>query len=527
MQDALLDRALGLHRAGRLAEAEAIYRQIIKTQPENFHALHNLGIVHAQRGYYAEAVHQFELALKANPDSAEAHNNHGSALKDLNRFDDALASYDRAVALKPDYPQAFQNRGDTLTRANRLEEALESYQRAIALKPDYAEAYNSRGYALQQLDRVEEALASLDRVIALMPGAAEAYFNRGIALSKLNRIEEALASYDRAIALKPGYAQALNNRALGRLLVGRFREGWADHEWRWQANAFGGRRPSVRAPAWQGEDLASRRILVFSEQGFGDIIHFARYLPPLVQRGARVTFLMPATIMRLLRPLTSDIEVITQSGNEGAFDFQCALMSLPYRFNTDLASIPNQVPYLSAEAPLIGSWKERIGEQGFKVGIAWHGNPKTLDERKFIPLAEFARLAAIPGVRLISLQYRDGLDQLARLPGDIAIETLGDDFNRGPDGFVDTAAVMSNLDLVITCDTSIAHLAGALARPTWIGLKQVPDWRWMLERVDSPWYPTVRLFRQPQAGAWAPVFARMGQALRSMVRAAAGGERSG
>jgi hypothetical protein len=178
-----------------------------------------------------------------------------------------------------------------------------------------------------------------------------------------------------------------------------------------------------------------------------------------------------------------------------------------------------------AEGPLIARWKERIGEHGFKVGIAWHGNPKTLDVSKFIALQEFAPLAAIPGVRLISLQYRDGLDQLARLPADVSIEALGDDFNRGPDGFVDTAAVMSSLDLVITCDTSIAHLAGALARPTWIGLKQVPDWRWMLERDDSPWYPTVRLFRQPQAGAWAPVFARMAPELRSMVRAGASGER--
>jgi tetratricopeptide (TPR) repeat protein len=526
MQDSLLDRALGLHRAGRLAEAEAIYRQIIKTQPGHFRALHNLGLVHAQRGYNAEAVYQFELALKSNPDSAEAHDNRGSALKDLNRFDEALASYDRAIALKPDYAQAFQNRGDTLALANRLEEALESYQRAIALKPDHAEALINRGYALQQLERIEEALASYDTAIALMPGVAETYFNRGIALSKLNRIEEALASYDRAIALKPGYADALNNRALAKLLLGRFREAWADHEWRWQTNAFAGGRPNVSAPAWQGEDLASRRILVFCEQGFGDIIQFARYLPLLVQRGARVTFLMPETIVRLLRPLTSDIEVISQSGNAGAFDFQCALMSLPYRFNTDLASIPNQVPYLSAEEPLIGRWKERIGEHGFKVGIAWHGNPKKLNHSMFIPLQEFAPLAAIPGVRLISLQYRDGLDQLARLPADIRIETLGDDFNRGPDGFVDTAAVMSNLDLVITCDTSIAHLAGALARPTWIGLKQVPYWPWMLEREDSPWYPTVRLFRQPQAGAWAPVFARMGQELRSMVSTGPGGRAS-
>jgi tetratricopeptide (TPR) repeat protein len=520
MQDSPLDRALAFHRAGRLAEAEAIYRQVLKTQPDNFHCLHNLGIAHAQRRNYAEAAHWFELALRINPNVAEAHNNRGSALKDLNRFEEALASYEHAIALNPDFAQAYYNRGYTLTQLKRLEEALASYDRAIALKPDFAEALNSRGYTLQELNRMEDALACLDQVIALIPGSAEAFFNRGIVLSKLNRLDEALASYDRAIALKPGYAEALNNRALGRLLAGRFREGWADHEWRWQANAFGGKRPDVHALTWQGEDLDGRRLLVFSEQGFGDIIQFARYLPLLAQRQARVTFLAPAKLARLLAPLMTGIEFVSALEATRAFDFQIAMMSLPYRFNTDLASIPGQVPYLHAEPALVARWKESIGEHGFKIGIAWHGNPRTLDAAKFVPLQEFLPLARIAGVRLISLQYRDGLDQLARLPPDARIETLGEDFNSGPDGFIDTAAVMCNLDLVITCDTSIAHLAGALARPTWIALKQVPDWRWMLEREDSPWYPTARLFRQPAAGDWTSVFQSVERELRSTLRGA-------
>jgi Tetratricopeptide repeat len=358
------------------------------------------------------------------------------------------------------------------------------------------------------MKRFDEALASYDKALALKPDYAEVFNNRGNTLLELKRVDEALASYDKALALKPDYAEAHWNEALLRLLTGDFSRGWAQYEWRWERKEFPSKRPDVNALPWRGEELRGRSILVFSEQGLGDVIQFVRYLPLLLEREANVTFLTSEKLIRLLRPLTAKIAVISAVKQNAIYDFQCALMSLPHQFNTNLSSIPNNVPYLAAGEELVARWKVRIGEHGFKIGIAWQGNPKApADRGRSIPLAEFIPLSRVPGVRLISLQKHHGLDQLNRLQSDWNIETLGDDFDNGPDAFVDTAAVMEVLDLIITSDTSIAHVAGALGRPTWLALKHVPDWRWMLDREDSPWYPTMRLFRQSAREDWTSAFA--------------------
>jgi hypothetical protein len=320
------------------------------------------------------------------------------------------------------------------------------------------------------------------------------------------------------LQLIPDFAEAFNNRGMLRLLLGRYRDGWLDHEWRWQAGDTLSTRPNINARAWQGENLTGRRIAIYVEQGLGDVIHFARYLPLLVQRGANVTFFVPENLIRLLRPPTSQMEVASSIDDREPFDFQCALMSLPLWFGTEVSSVPSEVPYLSAEKALIARWKKKIAGRGFKIGIAWQGAPAgAIDQGRSIPLAEFVPLSRLPGVRLISLQKTHGLDQLAGLPADSTIEILSDGFDEGGDAFVDTAAIMSNLDLIITSDTSIAHLAGALGRPTWVALKYVPDWRWLLNRDDSPWYPTLRLFRQQTPGDWNFVFAKIAQELRSLM----------
>jgi len=302
-----------------------------------------------------------------------------------------------------------------------------------------------------------------------------------------------------------------------RLLIGRFGDGWADHEWRWQANNLPKPAKIIGRP-WRGEDLRGRSIAVYSEQGLGDVIQFVRYLPLLIERGAVVSLFVPENLIRLLRPFSPPVTISASTDDRVSFDFQCALMSLPLWFRTDLSSIPNAIPYLTAENDLVARWNQKLGSHGFKIGIAWQGKPGgPIDQGRSIPLAEFAPLAKIAGVRLISLQKTHGLDQLKRLPADTNIETFGEEFDSGSDAFVDTAAVMRNLDLIITSDTSIAHLAGALGRPTWIALKQVPDWRWLLERDDSPWYPTVRLFRQQTAGDWKSVFTKIDRELRSLA----------
>jgi hypothetical protein len=333
----------------------------------------------------------------------------------------------------------------------------------------------------------------------------------------LKRIDDALASYDAAIALRPDHAGAHWNRGLARLLNGQYESGWQDYEWRFDVMDLGYRRPNVNAPIWQDEELAGRHLLIFCEQGLGDAIQFTRYLPLVTELGAQVTLLAPAKLARLLQPVTNGIHVVSALRGNETFDSQCALLDLPLRFYNKFPSLANRVPYLSADKHLVDLWKERIGENAFKIGIAWQGNPKFRDdEGRSIPLERFDSLSRVSGVRLISVQKLDGLSQLARLPGGAGVETLGD-FDAGPDAFIDTAAIMENLDLIITSDTSIAHLAGALGRPTWIALKYLPDWRWLLDRNDSPWYPTARLFRQTERNNWTSVFAKIESELRSVL----------
>jgi tetratricopeptide (TPR) repeat protein len=540
----LLDRALALHRKGQLADAAALYRKILRRNPRHADALHLLGVIETQRRNLSAAVELFDRAIELNPQNATFFSNRGNALKDMKRLDEALTSFNHAIVIKPDYAEALNNRGVVLHEMKRSGEALASLVRALAIKPDYAEAHYNRGNALSALKRLDEALTSFNRALAIKPDYAQALYNRGIVLSDLRRLDEALASYvralairpdhiealnnrgvvlrelkrvdeaitsyDRAIAIEPDFADALYNRGLAQLLCGDYRRGFGGYEWRWKAKDFSSTPPEISAPKWQGEDIAGRSILVFSEQGLGDAIQFARFLPLLIERGAKVTFLCPAKIVRLLRPLSTKIVFGSSLTEQGTFDCQCALMSLPLWLGTDLGSIPSRMPYLEPEADLAAEWKQTIGKAGFKIGIAWQGKPGgKIDQGRSVPLCEFTSFARRPGVRLISLQKNYGVDQLMNLPAGVTVETLGDEFDGGPDAFIDTAAVMSGLDLIVTSDTSIAHLAGALGLPTWVALQHVPDWRWLLDRDDSPWYPTIRLFRQQTPGDWSTVFRNM------------------
>ena len=511
------DRGTILAELRRLDDAVASFDHAIALKPDHLSAIINRGYVLLELGRHNEALASYDRAITLDARNHRAHNNKGVTLTKLRRFEQAIASYDDAIAVKSDYPEAFNNRGYALSELNRNEDAISSYDQAIAHKPDYHEAFNNRGIALMALRRLDEGLQSIDRAIAIEPDYTEGYLNRGNALVELERPDDAIASFDRLLALRPGFADALLNRATAKLLSGRFEDGWKDYEARWDTTNFPSKRPSLQAPLWRGEDLTGRRIAVFTEQGLGDSIQFARYTRSLVERGAIVTLLSPANLHRLLQGLDPSIEV-SESPRGMSFDFQCPLMSLPFLLGTNERSIPNCVPYLQADDDRVAHWARMIGDHGFKVGIAWQGRPnRSLDRGRSIPLAEYAPLARVPGVRLISLQKSEGLDQLSTLPADVRIETLGPEFDDGPDAFIDCAAVMSHLDLVVTSDTSIAHLAGALGRPTWLALKRVPEWRWQLDRQDSPWYPTMRLFRQDTDGDWKPVFARMELGLRERL----------
>jgi hypothetical protein len=419
--------------------------------------------------------------------------------------------------------EAFSNHARIQRSLGHHEDAITSCNKALELNPWLLDALVLRGNALHDLDRPEEAFASVEAALAINSGYFVALAARGDILAALGRHDEALACCDRALAIRPDYVEARYNRACRLLAMGRLEEGWPGYEHRYDIPSFGLSRPVRRAAEWTGDSLHGKSILIHSEQGFGDTIQCIRYLPSLVQRGARVTFLVARLLHRLLRPFTNDIALISELELEPAraFDVECSLMSLPFRFNTGLSTIPGQVPYLLAEDELTTRWRARIGPGGFKVGICWQGNPlNALDRGRSPPLAHFAALARIPDVRIISLQTHYGLDQLRQLPAGMTVETLGDDFGSGPDAFVDAAAAMNCVDLIVTSDTASAHLAGALARPTWLILRHVPDWRWLLERDDSPWYPHMRLFRQPVRGDFDAVFRKMADELAGLAAAA-------
>jgi hypothetical protein len=407
-----------------------------------------------------------------------------------------------------------------LRELKQFEDALMSYERALTLDPQNADAHYNRGVALQKAGRLGEALESYDRALLMAPGFADSYSAKGTALSELGRFEEAIRNYDCAIEIAPDYADAHSNKSLTLLLLGDFKSGWKCHEWRKKTFKRLGARLYPK-PEWTGErDLSEKTLFIHWEQGLGDTIQFCRYVHRAEAQGAKVIFSVQDSLVRLMKYLSPTVDVIGAASIPEHFDYHVALMSLPLAFKTEADNIPTDIlPYLAAEPDRRELWKERLGGHGFKIGIAWHGSMLGTELGKSFPLARLLGISKIPTVRLISLQKYDGSEQLAALPDGMKVENLGDDFDSGRDAFLDTAAVMENLDLVITTDTSIAHVAGALGRPTWVALKYVPDWRWLLRRNDSPWYPTLRLFRQEIQDDWAGVFDSMESELLAMVNA--------
>jgi tetratricopeptide (TPR) repeat protein len=650
---ALLADATAWHQAGRLADAERAYNQILAAYPEHSDSLHLLGVILRQRGKPAQAVAQIDLSLAKNPDNAAAWNNRGTALYELGRFeeaiasydralaiapdfafalsnrgaafyalkrfDEALTSYDRALAVQPDYVEALSNRGNALKEVKRFDEALTSYERAIAVRPDYAEAHLNRGVVLLELERLDEALASLDRALAIRPDFVEALSNRSSVLYRLKRFDEALASCDRALALRPQFAEAHTNRAnalqalkrfdealasancaaalqpdlakvhynrgnvlhmlgmfadalasydqelarhpdfaealvnrgatleslkrfedalasyrrayaarvgfadahyneaLCRLLIGDFRRGWEQYEWRWQTEQLGHGKRNFAQPPWTGrQEIAGRTVLLHAEQGFGDTIQFCRYVPLVAGRGARVILEVQPQLYELMRGLRGAAEVVCSGNSLPQFDLHCPLLSLPHAFGSELATIPSAMPYLRASEERAKHWNARLGPKTHpRIGIAWSGRPThKKDHHRSIGLAAFLSIFSGADVSLVSLQ-REVRDADA-----LALRERSDVLHFGDElaDFADTAALMSCLDLIVSVDTSVAHLAGALAKPVWVLLPFIPDWRWLLDRDDSPWYPTARLFRQDATRAWDDVFVQ--------VRFALGGDRA-
>ena len=502
--------------AGRRAEAIRRLDEALRLEPDSADALGMGGYMLGAMGKPEAALRFYRRALALDPERAVLHANAGKLSLELGRPAEALEAFEAAVGLRPDDADAWNGRAGALRELGRLEKSQDAARRALALKPDFAEAAVNLGNALLKLDRMEEALAAYAGARAARPDYAAALCGEALALRNLGRWGEAMAAFEAAEALGSGEAVAGKGCLL--LTLGDFERGFEGYEARWLSGKSIAEALGTRYPTWTGPGKAGERVLVLNDHGLGDTIQFVRYLPMMAAAGVETTFVCPPKLHRLLAPSVR----ARLAGSEPAetFDAQIAVSSLPRAFRTRLNSVPAEVPYLAAEPALATRWAARIGAAGFRIGIAWQGNPHPeADRARAFPLAAAAPLAALPGVRLISLQKGFGEDQREALPRGMRVETLGDEFDAGPDAFVDTAAAMAHCDLVVTCDTSIAHLAGALARPVWVALKSDAEWRWMTGRDNSPWYPTMRLFRQPRRGAWADVFEAMARALSETLAA--------
>jgi tetratricopeptide (TPR) repeat protein len=520
MADTHFHRGLALRALQRSEPALESFSRATEIEPGP-PALTNRGLTLIDLLRFEEALDDFRRALAQDPENPKILSNLGTALVKLGRHEEAVETFARAAALEPEDAGLHYNQGDPLMFLGRLEDALAAYDRAIALRPDMTNAHVNRGLALAHLGRVDEALESYDRAIALAPDLKAAYLGRSGALAAGNRIDEALA-YNRELARNPAFkADADFHSAFLLLQRGEWEEGWKLYEARRQVDAKTETR-LYRQPEWLGEgDLRGKTLYVYGEQGLGDIIHFSRYLALAQAAGATVVFSPRDELVRLMAGLSPPVQILPHQTPPAAFDYHMPLVSMPLAFGTRPDNIPAPIPYLQAEAALIEKWRARIGGEGFRIGLCWAGSANTgMGIDRSFPLKALLPLAGLPGVRLISLQRQDGLSELADLPAGMTVETLGEDFDAGNGAFVDTAAVLHTLDLVISCDTSVAHLAGAMGRPAWIALKRQPEWRWNLNETATPWYPSLALFRQKEHGDWQSVFAAMRDRLAAQLGAA-------
>jgi hypothetical protein len=418
-----------------------------------------------------------------------------------------VANYQQLIRLLPNDAAGHNDMGIVLAQLGKLSEGAACFRQALCLNPHYAEAHNNLGIVLAKQGRFEEALATYKQSVSLKPDNPETYYNLGNLFRDLGQLEEAQANFRQAIHLKPDHADAQTNLAMTWLLLGDFERGWPGYEWRWRTPGFACR--NFVQSTWDGSSLAGAAILLHAEQGLGDTLQFNRYAPLVKERGGFVIVECPATLLPLLATCAGIDQLITYGTALPSFHTHAPLMSLPRLLGTTLETIPVAVPYLSANPELREYWRGELSEiQGFKVGIFWQGDPRhRKDRQRSLPLSSFAPLASLPELTLCSLQEGSGTDQLA------AAAFPNHDLASRFRSFADTAAALANLDLIITVDSAVAHCAGALGMPVWVLLPYAPDWRWLLHREDSPWYPTMRLFRQNEPGDWEEVIARAQSAL--------------
>ena len=546
-QQQILEHALAHHAAGRLAEAEALYSQILQADPNQLDALHLLGVIAHQVGKNEIAVDLIGKALAIKPDHAEAHHNLGNAHTGLGRNEDAATSYRQATLIKPEYAIAHYALGNALRRLGRATEAIDSYNKALALNPELAEAHSNLGLTLHDLGKfaqaadsfraalninldfaealynlgntlkeqgkLDDTVAAYNKALAIKPNSVDALYNLGNTLQALGKIDAAIAAYDKALTINPEHVDVRYNLGLAQLLMGDFENGFENYKLRWQTAQLSRYRRPYQQPLWNGQDLKGQTLFLYPEQGLGDFIQFSRYVSLAAKKAERVIVEVP-TALACLYPSLPGADVVIETGQSpGDFDVHFPMLDLPGLFTTNPQSIPASQRYLVAADELTEKWRNRLSvHKKFRVGLIWAGRPgHSNDKNRSIDPALIAPLLEIDGVKFFSLQVeRDG--EAAKVFGPKVIDLAADLTN-----FAETAALMSNLDLIISVDSSPAHLAGALGCPVWTLLPYLPDWRWGMNRDDSPWYPNMRLLRQQKHGDWQAVIERVGQELKAVI----------
>jgi tetratricopeptide (TPR) repeat protein len=512
-------QAYNSFQQGQFDKAERLCAGILEYRPDDFDALHLLGMLHFQRHRMVEALRFLARALKVNSNSADALSNLGLALHSTGRYDEAISSYRHALDIVPDHPEILYNLANACLALDNVGDALSNFDRVLAIAPGHAGALVNRGNTLLRLNRPVEAIASYDAALASLPGHPQILTNRGHALRRLDRPVEALADFRAALAAAPEFAEAHFESAMTQLSMGDFAAGWKAYEWRWKTGAFARHAPQPRAPLWLGEaPIAGKTILLHAEQGFGDTIQFIRYAPLLARQGAKVVCEVQPELQPLLAQpeniMLKDVTFIGAGEPRPAFDLHCPMLSLPLAFGTQSGTVPAAVPYLAASAERQAYWRDRLPPGSLRAGFVWSGQSSHKnDGNRSIALPRLSALFENPEVRCFSLQ-RDLRDADAEALRDLPnLVHLGGELRD----FAETAAVISLLDVVMSVDTAVAHLAGALGKPVVILLPHAADFRWMRDRDDSSWYPGAKLLRQPAFGDWDSVIARAADELRHLA----------
>jgi tetratricopeptide (TPR) repeat protein len=505
-----------LYEKGLLDEALTLYRNALELDPSLADAYYNIGTILQDKKKNAEALHSYRKAIHLNPYLTDAYYNMGVLFQETEALDEAAACYQRALHLNPAYPDVLNNLGSVFQEQGQLDEAAACYQKALQLNPAYAEALNNLGNVFQEQGKLDEAAACYQKSLHLNPAYAKALNNLGNVFQEQGKLDEAAACYQKALQLNPDDIEARWNMALAQLLAGNYSEGWRGYESRWKKRDFIHYQRNLPQPLWDGSDITGRSMLLSAEQGFGDAIQFVRYASLIAKRGAAVIVECQKELASLLATVEGVQQVVVRGEPLPEFNIWCPLLSLPLLFDTTLETIPAQIPYMHANQPLAQKWWDRMYHDSakIKIGLVWSGNPRNKKLRhKSCSPDTFLPLANLENVTLYSLQKDEAAKQAKNTPEGMRLI----DYTGELHDFMDTAALIENLDLVVSVDTAVAHLAGAIGKPVWTLLPFVPDWRWMLNREDSPWYPTMTLFRQHAPGDWETVIDAVKEKLERLL----------